>query len=369
MIRILHVLGGLERGGAESMVMNLYRAIDRSQVQFDFIIHTEKHQAYYDEIISLGGKIYSFPSFKGSNILALRKIWKDFFKDHPEYKILHSHVRSYASLYLPIARKAGLKTIIHSHSTSNGKGFSSVVKRVMQYPLRYQADYFFSCSKEAGAWLFGKKVVDGEKFHILQNAIDVEKYRFNQKFRDEYRKKLGLGNKKTFIHVGRFHPAKNHTFLLNLFAEIHKKDVNTVLLLAGDGELRSVIEKQIDDLNIQNAVILLGSRSDVPNLLQGSDCFLFPSVWEGFGMAAVEAQAAGIPCICSTGIPKSVAVVPNLCHFVSVEDIQRWTNLACDVRPLFADTSMLVQKAGFDIKTTAKKLAVFYLNEWSESHV
>lgn len=368
MIRILHVLGGLDRGGAESMVMNLYRVIDRTQVQFDFIIHTEKHQAYYDEIISLGGKIYSFPSFKGTNIFALRKIWKNFFREHPEYKILHSHIRSYASLYLPIAHKAGLKTIIHSHSTSNGKGLSSVVKHIMQFPLRYQADHFFACSKEAGTWLFGRNVVDGEKFHILQNAIDVEKYRFNQKIRDEYREKLCLGNKKTFIHVGRFHPAKNHTFLLNLFAEIHKKDDNTVLLLAGDGELRSAIKKQIDELNIQSSVVLLGSRSDVPNLLQAADCFLFPSVWEGFGMVAVEAQAAGIPCVCSMGIPKSVAVVPNLCHFVSIDDIQEWFVFAYDAKPLFVDTSEYVQKAGLDIKTTTEKLRIFYLNEWSKAN-
>ena len=368
MIRILHVLGGLERGGAESMVMNLYRAVDRTQVQFDFIIHTEKHQAYYDEIISLGGKIYSFPSFTGTNVLTLRKIWKDFFIEHPEYKILHSHVRSYASLYLPIAHKAGLKTIIHSHSTSNGKGLASIVKYIMQYPLRFQADHFFACSKEAGAWLFGEKVVNSGKFHILQNAIDAEKYRFNREIRVKYRKEIGLGDKKTFIHVGRFHPAKNHSFLLNLFAEIHKKNNNTVLLLAGDGELRSSIEQQIATLGIQESVILLGSRNDVPNLLQASDCFLFPSIWEGFGMVAVEAQAAGVPCICSTGIPKSVAVVPNLCHFVSTDSMQKWIDFAISAKPLLADTSEHMRKNGFDIKTTAGKLSEFYLKEWTRIH-
>ena len=143
MIRILHVLGGLDRGGAETMVMNLYRAIDRSQIQFDFITHTNRPQAYTEEIKALGGEIYYFPKFRGYNIFKLKKLWTDFFKKHPEYKILHSHVRSYASLYLPIAKRAGLKTIIHSHSTSNGKGLSSLVKRLMQYPLRFQADYFF----------------------------------------------------------------------------------------------------------------------------------------------------------------------------------------------------------------------------------
>lgn len=368
MIRILHVLGGLGRGGAESMVMNLYRAIDRTQVQFDFIIHTEEHQAYYDEIIALGGRIYSFPAFNGKNFFAMRKLWKNFFKDHPEYKILHSHVRSYASLYLPIAKKAGLKTIIHSHSTSNGKGIASAVKLIMQYPLRWQADHFFGCSKEAGEWLFGKKVVESEKYHILQNAIDTEQYRFNPEIRREYREQLGLGEKKTFIHVGRFHPAKNHTFLLNLFAEIHKQDSNTVLLLAGDGELRSAIESQIAELNLQNDVLLLGSRSDVPKLLMAADCFLFPSVWEGFGMVAVEAQAAGLPVICNTTIPLTVSVSKK-CLFVSTDDLNAWKRSAIDLinsssRNDAHTMSEIVEK-GFDIKTSSRLLTEFYLANWN----
>ena len=217
-----------------------------------------------------------------------------------------------------MAHKAGLKTIIHSHSTSNGKGLSSVVKRIMQYPLRNQADYFFACSTEAGLWLFGHKVVNSEKFHILQNAIDVDKYCFNQLIRDRYRKELKLDEKKTFIHVGRFHPAKNHSFLLKLFAEIHKKDPKTILLLAGDGELRSAIEKQITNLDIQDSVFLLGNRNDVPNLLQASDCFLFPSIWEGLGIVVIEAQAAGLVTICSDSIPQEVKIT-NLVKFVSLQ--------------------------------------------------
>lgn len=365
-IRILHMIGSLNIGGSQSMVINLHKVVDRSKVQFDYIVDHPDQLYYAETIKQLGGKIFELPTFKGTNFIEIRKAWEKFFREHPEYKILHSHVRSYASLYLPIARKAGLKTIIHSHSTSNGKGLASFVKRVMQYPLRYQADYFFACSKEAGVWLFGKKVVAGPNFHILQNAIDVDKYRFNQKIRDDYREKLGLENKKTFIHVGRFHPAKNHTFLLTLFAEIHKKDNNTVLLLVGDGELRLAIEQQIVDLDIKSSVFLLGDRSDVPYLLQASDCFLFPSVWEGFGMVAVEAQAAGIPCICSMGVPKSVAVVPSMCHFISVDDVQQWIIYANNAKPLLADTSRHVQKAGFDIMTSVEKMIEFYLDEWGD---
>ena len=368
MIRILHVLGGLDRGGAETMVMNLYRNIDKKLVQFDFIIHTKKKQAYYDEIVGLGGRIFHFPAFNGFNYFKMKKLWKQFFINHPEYKILHSHIRSYASLYLPIAKKAGLKTIIHSHSTSNGKGLSSVVKRIMQYPLRWQADYFFGCSKEAGAWLFGNKVVNGPKYHILQNAIDTELYKFNPETRKEYREKLGVEDKKTFIHVGRFHPAKNHLFLLNVFAEINKVDSNTVLLLAGDGELRSSIEEQIASLNLQNNVMLLGSRSDVPKLLQAADCFLFPSAWEGFGMVAVEAQAASLPCICSEVIPRSVKVTEQ-CVFLPTSNAQKWAEQALlwakrndlSITPIQSVVEQ-VKNAGYDIKFSSKRMESFYLS-------
>ena len=368
MIRILHVLGGLDRGGAETMVMNLYRAIDKTKVQFDFITHTNRCQAYTEEIEKLGGKIYYFPKFKGINYFQLKGIWKKFFKDHPEYKILHSHVRSYASLYLPLAKKAGLKTIIHSHSTSNGKGLGSVVKRIMQYPLRWQADYFFGCSKEAGAWLFGDKIVNSPKYHILQNAIDTEQYKFNPEIRKQYREEFGLGDKKTFIHVGRFHPAKNHAFLLKVFAEIHKQDANTILLLAGDGELRPEIEKQIDELNLKNDILLLGSRSDVPKLLMSADCFLFPSVWEGFGMVAVEAQATGLPCICSDAIPQSVKVTEQ-CVFISTENAQTWAGkalaFALNANKLPRNAIQSVIDNGFDIKKSSEKLCSFYQANWS----
>ncbi len=343
------------------MVINLHRAIDRSKVQFDYVID-HPGQLYYGDIVKqLGGKIFEMPTFRGTNFFEISKRWKYFFKEHPEYRVLHSHVRSYASLYLPIAHKAGLKTIIHSHSTSNGKGFSSIVKRIMQYPLRFQADHFFACSKESGAWLFGKKVVDSEKFHILQNAIDAEKYRFNQDVRDKYRKEIGLGDKKTFIHVGRFHPAKNHSFLLNLFAEIHKKDANTILILAGDGELRPEIEKQISDLKIQDSVLLLGSRSDVVNLLQAADCFLFPSNWEGLPVTVVEAQAAGLPCFISDKVTEEVGISDLVKYLPIDQGIQFWIDALENTNLLEKkDVSEQISSAGFDIRFTERWLTDFY---------
>lgn len=364
-IRILHMIGSLNIGGSQSMVINIHESLDKSKVQFDYIIDHPDHLYFAEKIKKLGGKIYTMPTFKGFNYFEIRSAWKHFFKQHPEYKILHSHVRSYASLYLPIAKKAGLKTIIHSHSTSNGSGLSSIVKRVLQYPLRYQADYFFGCSKEAGEWLLGKKIVDSPKYHVLKNAIDVEKYAFNMDNRVKLRSELGLGDKLTFVHVGRFHPAKNHLFLLNIFSEIHKRNPNTALLLVGDGELRPSIERQIAKLNLKNDVLLLGSRSDIPCILHAADCFLFPSIWEGFGMVAVEAQAAGLPCICSDSVPRSVKVTDN-CSFVPINNLNEWVEKAStnlnSAKLLCRSSRTSIIEMGYDIKENAKILARFYID-------
>lgn len=363
-IRILHMIGSLNIGGSQSMVINIHESLDKSKVQFDYIIDHPDHLYFADTIKKLGGKIYTMPTFKGFNYFEVRSAWKNFFKQHPEYRILHSHVRSYASLYLPIAKKAGLKTIIHSHSTSNGNGVSSIIKRALQYPLRFQADYFFGCSKEAGEWLFGKKIVNSPKYHILKNAIDVKKYAFSINNRIKFREEFCLGNKLTYVHVGRFHPAKNHLFLLKVFSEIHKRNPNTALLLVGDGELRASIEEQIAELNLKDCILLLGSRTDIPYILHAADCFLFPSIWEGFGMVAVEAQAAGLPCVCSNSVPESVKVTKH-CLFIPINAIDAWVEsaekFAEESQALSKNVSQSLANLGFDIKESVLDLSCFYI--------
>ncbi len=361
MIRILHVLGGLNLGGAETMVMNLYRAIDRTQIQFDFIIHSYDKQAYEEEVRLLGGKIYRFPTFTGKNINSQKKLWDEFFGNHPQYKILHSHVRSYASLYLPIAKKYGMKTIIHSHSTSNGSGISSVVKKVMQYPLRFQADYFFSCSKEAGEWLFGKRIVNGKRYYMVKNAIDVSKYIYDELKRKTIRDELGVeDNAIIFMHIGRLHEAKNHFFLLDVFAEYQKRHKNAVLIIVGDGELRNSIQRKIQNMNLGANVKMLGARNDVPNLLQAADCFLFPSKWEGLPVTVVEAQAAGLPCLVSDTVTKDVNVSELVKNIPINNSIAPWINTMEKLNFYRKDVCEDIKKAGFDIRSSAKWLSDFY---------
>lgn len=362
-IRILQMIGSLRMGGSQAMIVNLYKNIDRDKIQFDFILdHNDEIDNTLVPIVkSLGAKIFVFPTFKGKNLIEIINAWNYFFKEHREYKIIHSHVRSYASIFLAIAKKYGLKTIIHSHSTSDGNGIIANVKHLLEYPLRYIADYFFSCSNEAGEWLFGRRIVQQNNYRILNNAIEAEKYRFNETIRREFRKKLSLSEKTSvYIHVGRFHILKNHKFLLNVFKEIKKRQPDSVLLLMGEGNLRADIEKQISVLQLTDSVRLLGTCKDVFNWMQAADCMLFPSLTEGLGIVAIEAQAAGLPCICSMGIPKAVAIT-DLCYFLEL-DVGKWVDEAIKLKSITRKDYLLnIIASGYDINSTANSILEFYL--------
>lgn len=369
MIRVLHMISSLGIGGIQAMIMNLYRKIDRSKVQFDFIIdhsgHPE-HTFFVDEIRQLGGKVYIMPTFKGSNVLTVIKVWDQFFKEHREYGILHNHARSYACIYLPIAKKYGVKTIAHSHSTSNGKGFQALIKTVLQYPLRYQADYFFGCSMSAGGWLFGKKVADSKRYYIIRNAVDKDKYRFNPKTREEYRELIGVkANTSVYIHVGRLHESKNHSFLLNVFDEIQKKKEDSLLVLIGEGELRKKIEEQVKDLQINDKVIILGARNDVHCFFHASDYFLFPSLWEGLPVTVIEAQAAGVPCFISNRVTNEVNVSDLVISLPIDKGTKPWVDAIMKNSIEKKDVSSEIINAGFDIQRSAQWIADFYIRKGS----
>lgn len=359
-IRILHVFGIMNFGGAESMIMNLYRNIDKS-IQFDFIVHTNSVGAFDKEIMSLGGHIFHCPQYKGVNSHLYKKWWKNFFNDHNEYKILHSHIRSCASMYIPIAHKHNVKVIVHSHSTSNGQGLKAIAKKILQYPIRFQADYCFACSTDSGKWLFGEKIINNEKFFLLKNAIDTNKFTFDNNIRKNIRDSLNLGDSLTFVHVGRFHEAKNHIFLLNVFKDFLKICNQSKLILVGDGELRPIIETEIKKLGIANDVILTGFRNDISHILMASDCFIFPSLWEGLPVTVIEAQAAGLRCLISDRITKEVDV-SNLVKHISISDgTEPWINEMKTIASKHYDVSKYIINSGYDICSTCKWLTDFYM--------
>lgn len=364
--RILHVIGGMNRGGAETMAMNLYRAIDKNTIQFDFVVHSADENAYFNEIEDLGGNIYVFPRFTGINILSYMKFWDFFLAKHSEYKIIHSHVRSYALPIIQICKMHNRKVIVHSHSTSNGSGIKAIIKDLLQMPIRYKADYLAACSLTAGEWLFGKNATKKENYLTVNNAIDTRKYIIAQNIRDKYVKDLNIVGKDVFGHVGRLSKPKNHLFLLDVFSKIREKNQNAVLLIVGEGEEKEKINERITELNLKNAVLMLGSRSDVPTLLSIMDVFVFPSLWEGLPVTVIEAQAAGLPCLVSDSITDEINISPAIHRMKLSEGCQRWAEEAIKLIGKRYDAIQQIEAAGFDIYSEATKMKEFYLKCWME---
>ena len=241
-IRVLHVLGTTNLGGAESRIMELYRCIDRNQVQFDFLIHTREDGHYSEEIRSLGGHIYSLPRFKIFNMAEYRKAIHTFFKEHTEFSVVQGHMTSTAAIYLPIAkqeygrRSMPLITAAHARSAGVDKGLKGLATRILRLPLKNRADYLFTCSKEAGIAVYGARAVREGRVWTIPNAIDAQRFSFQQKVRDEIRSELGIQDKFVIGHVGRFGFMKNHTYLVDVFAKICETRKDAVLVMIGQGE-------------------------------------------------------------------------------------------------------------------------------------
>lgn len=361
-LRILQVFYSMYPGGAESMIMNLYRCIDKNYVQFDFIVHSEQEEFFDQEIQKMGGRIYRVPRYNGSNYKVYSQAWELFFQNHPEYHIIHAHLRSSASIYLTIAQKHGLITIAHSHSTSEGKGIQALVKRGLELPLRHIADYFFGCSKEAGQWLFGKKIVNNNHFYILKNAVDTERFQFDLEKRVKIRKELDLHSEIVIGHVGRFVKVKNHAFLINVFHALLKK-IDAKLILVGEGELLGQIKEDCRQLHIIDKVCFLGNRVDVNEIMSAMDVFLFPSLYEGLPVVLVEAQAGGLPCLAANHITEEVAL-GNLYYLSLNETPDKWADKLLELSKIKADRCLSIaniKDSGFDIHDSAEWLKNFYL--------
>ncbi len=369
MIRALHYIGTLELGGSQSFVMELYRSIDRLKVQFDFIIFEGWRGSLYNEIKSLGGRIYESPKYNGLNHFRFIAWWERFLSAHPEYKILHGHVRSVALLYLPIAKRHNLYTILHSHSVSNGSGMKGIIKTILQFPVRYQADYYMACSKDAGEWLFGNKIVDSGRYCTIPNAINVERFEYRPKVREMIRKKYGLENSFVIGHVGRFCEVKNHIFLLEILREALKINEKTKLLLVGDGPLKKEIKEKCAVMRLSNHVIFAGNRTDTEDFYQAMDVFVLPSKWEGLGIAAVEAQTCGLSCIVSKGVSKSADIGAGLIQRVALEyGADNWVKRIMNINKAVRKSRVSeARDAGFDVKDTVLKMQEFYIKAAHEA--
>lgn len=366
-IRVLHVIGIMNRGGAETMIMNLYRNIDRSKVQFDFVENSSEPAVFDREILALGGKIYRCPHYNGRNHFTYVNWWVRFFQDHPgEYPIVHGHLGSTAAIYLRIAKKNGAYAIAHSHSSGTDHSIKSFLYQVMSYRTRNTADYFFACSEAAGRDRFGEKTVTQKNYSVLNNAIDTRRFVFQPSVREEVRKEFGFRENNIVIgHIGRFTSEKNHAFLLRVFAEAMNQNDSARLLLIGNGPLHQQTVHTAEELGLMPYVTFTGVRGDVERLLQAVDVFTLPSIYEGLPVTLVEAQASGVPCVISDAIPAESVITEGLVTALALDaPVREWADrILTAAGTVRADRTREVKAHGFDIQETAKWLEGFYLGK------
>lgn len=314
-VRVGHIVGKMVGGGVESMLLNYYRHIDRDNIQFDFIIDEDSTIIPYDEIESLGGKVYIIPSYE--KIIEYHTELYRLLKKN-QYQIVHSHINSLSVFPLRIAKKANVKIrIAHSHSTSSvGERKKNIIKNILRPYSRIYPTDFMACSDSASQWLFGKK---SKSCQLIINGIDTQKYRYNSADRKAVRDELGLTTEFVIGHTGRLSYQKNQHFLINILPYILKKRPNTILMLLGEGDARESLEELASELNVRQAVLFCGNRRDVHRFYSAMDIFVFPSKYEGFGISSIEAQVAGLPVIQSKQVPKETKI-SHQCAFIDLEE-------------------------------------------------
>ena len=375
--RVLVLDTVMDRGGAETMMMNYLRHMDRGKVIYDFLVNRDYRAAYEDEIEALGGCIYRmcpmYPQYFGR----YKKEFRAFLTAHPEYRIIHSNLEERSYFGLREAAKLGVPVrIAHAHNRPVGFDVKSIFREYFRLRLPRYTTHMFACGEEAGDWLFGVK----RRSRVIQqrNAIDTSIYRYDEAVRAQVRAEFGTPGEGTFVlgHVGRFFPQKNHTFLIDIFAAVHRAQPDSELWLVGGGELNDELKNQIrakaDELGLHDAVKFLGVRADVHRIMQGMDAFVLPSLFEGLPVTMVEAQAAGLPCTISDRVPEQCDITGNVQVVALDATPEEWAQRILDqaAQPAVTDRAQgpeLVTKAGFDITANAAWLQRFYLDELAKA--
>lgn len=356
-IRILQILpGGHVCGGIEIFVMNYYRELVKHGIQFDFLVNYKEKGYFDDEIKELGGKIYYLSVREDKNLF--KYIWQlfKFFNKHKEYKIIHGHMPGMAPIYFTVAKLMGVKhRISHAHVTETEQTVKGRILKHIIKNIHYFSNIYFACSKAAGNFMYGKL-----KYRVIHNAIQTNKFIFNEKKRYELRNKLGINDKYVIGHVGRFNLQKNHDFLIDVFYEVSKLDESAVLLLIGEGPLEQQIKEKVNKLGLKDKVIFLGTRQDVADLYNVMDVFALPSLFEGLGIVAIEAQTSGLPCILSNKIPDETHITKSV-YYLDINNNKKWADLILkqkDIIRIIGDSEIV--SAGYSIKDEAGKLKKLY---------
>lgn len=356
-IRILHCVVNMNRGGAETLIMNIYRNVDRNRIQFDFL--TSREGVFDNEIKEMGGRVYRIPYITEIGPFKYARLLRAFFKENHEYKILHCHMDRTSGVVLREAAKTGIPVrIAHSHSTkSEGNITNRLVKAYYAKYIGKCATHKFACSEVAARFLFK----NSNNIILLKNGIQTEKYRYNQDKRTEIRKMIGVDDKFVIGHIGRFSEPKNHIFLLKIFNELCQKRKDSVLCLIGSGKLEGSIKKMAVKFGIDESVVFLGSRPNVWEYLNAFDVFCFPSLYEGFPIAVLEAQASGLKCIVSDVISNEINVTENVENISLKEPATVWAEkIVENMHYDRIDMTTTIKAAGYDIADIAVQLQEYY---------
>lgn len=374
--RVLHIVSAMDRGGAETLLMNIYRNIDKSQIQFDFVSHRTEKCDYDEEIAVLGGKVYRIPSLGQVGPFAYIKELTKIMSDN-QYVAVHAHTDYQGGFAAVAAKMAGIKKrVCHSHSNNwpQGSGIKAkITLKVLQSIIKYAGTDYCACSIEAARFLFGEGIINDNKVEFLKNGIEISQFTdVDIRAVASMRKELNIPDEAKIIgHIGRFSESKNHIFILQVLKEILKGDTNFIAVLVGDGPLKSSIELKAKELGIYNNIRFLGVRTDIPRLLKAFDVFLFPSLFEGFGIVTLEAQCSGTPCVVADTIPRNTDMGLGIMSFISLnEKLEIWFEeiykALSKEKPERRKIINNISKLGFDINSNIPDWLSLYGIEYKE---
>lgn len=361
--RVLNLITSLDRGGAETMIMNYYRHIDRDQIQFDFLVNRKAIGSYEEEIRDLGGRIYRMGPMYPGQFGAYKRDFRSFLREHPEYHIIHSHLEERSYFPLRIAAEEGVPVrISHAHNAYRGFNAKTIFRDYFRFRLPPYPTHKFACSDEAAIWLYGKEAVQRNEVTIVHNAIDGARYTFSNTTREAVRNQLGLGDALVLGNIGRLVEQKNQMFLIDVFAAVKKKQPQAKLLILGEGPLLQKLQEHAAMKAISDDVIFTGSVPNVPDYLQAMDAFLLPSLFEGLPVSLIEAQAAGLPSFASDTITHSADISGHVSFMPLSEGAEVWaTRILQDRGTTRTVPEDMLARHHYDIVHEAKQLQDFYL--------
>ena len=361
MVKVLHFLGTLNMGGAETMIMNIYRTIDRQQVTFDFVVQGKETGYYEGEATTFGAKIYHVPK-RSKSIFGYLKAIYSVIKTN-KYSIVHFHTQNafFTVLDMVCARLAGTnKIIVHSHNTNDWRGKYARTLHMLFRPFIFcMADKRLACGNAAANWLYGTE----KNVEIIPLPVRTQKFVYTSEKQNELKVYENLLKNQVFVHVGRFWSQKNHIFLIEIFEAIHKIDKTAVLILIGEGELKSSIEKLVNEKGLLNSVIFYGNIPNVWDKLIMADAFILPSLYEGFPTVVLEAQAAGLPCYISDSVT-SLICETDLVKMISLEESpETWAKIiVCSKKKKQREKYNEMIKQKYDVEIVTDKLTQIYFN-------